>query len=98
MTNINISVPESLKSFIDHEIVEGGYSSAGEYLQLQLNHFAKKFSRYAREIRQEKSKRAKAHSAIKSSPHHYIQPENQYRCRSRRGCCCRDKQNGNPQD
>ena len=33
MTNINISVPESLKSFIDHEIVEGGYSSASEYLQ-----------------------------------------------------------------
>ncbi len=41
MTNINISVPESLKSFIDHEIVEGGYSWASEYLQLQLNHFAK---------------------------------------------------------
>jgi antitoxin ParD1/3/4 len=33
MTNINISVPESLKSFIDYEIVEGGYSSASEYLQ-----------------------------------------------------------------
>jgi antitoxin ParD1/3/4 len=33
MTNINISVPESLKSFIDHEIVEGGYNSASEYLQ-----------------------------------------------------------------
>jgi antitoxin ParD1/3/4 len=31
MTNIN--VPESLKSFIDYEIVEGGYSSASEYLQ-----------------------------------------------------------------
>jgi antitoxin ParD1/3/4 len=31
MTNINISV--SLKSFIDYEIVEGGYSSASEYLQ-----------------------------------------------------------------
>ena len=33
MTNINISVPESLKSFIDHQIVEGGYNSASEYLQ-----------------------------------------------------------------
>ena len=33
MTNINISVTESLKSFIDHEIVEGGYNSASEYLQ-----------------------------------------------------------------
>ena len=33
MTNINISVPESLKSFIDHQITEGGYNSASEYLQ-----------------------------------------------------------------
>ena len=33
MTNINISVPESLKSFIDQQIAEGGYSSASEYLQ-----------------------------------------------------------------
>jgi antitoxin ParD1/3/4 len=33
MTNINISVPESLKSFLDHQIAEGGYSSASEYLQ-----------------------------------------------------------------
>jgi antitoxin ParD1/3/4 len=33
MTNINISVPESLKSFIDHQIAEGGYNSVSEYLQ-----------------------------------------------------------------
>ncbi|WP_016952948.1 hypothetical protein [Anabaena sp. PCC 7108] len=33
MTNINISVPESLKNFIDQQIVEGGYNSASEYLQ-----------------------------------------------------------------
>jgi antitoxin ParD1/3/4 len=33
MTNINISVPESLKSFIDQQIAEGGYSSVSEYLQ-----------------------------------------------------------------
>jgi hypothetical protein len=58
----------------------------------------KKFSRYARGIRQEKSKRAKAHSAIKSSPHHYKQPENQYRCHSNRSCSSGDKQNGNAQD
>ncbi|MBD2569260.1 hypothetical protein [Anabaena lutea] len=33
MTNINISVPESLKSFIEQQIVEGGYNSASEYFQ-----------------------------------------------------------------
>ncbi|MBD2690433.1 ribbon-helix-helix domain-containing protein [Anabaena catenula] len=33
MTNINISVPESLKKFIDQQIAEGGYNSASEYLQ-----------------------------------------------------------------
>jgi antitoxin ParD1/3/4 len=33
MTNINISVPESLKSFINQQIAEGGYNSASEYLQ-----------------------------------------------------------------
>jgi hypothetical protein len=32
------------------------------------------------------------------SPHHYIQPENQYCCCCCRGCCCCDKQNGNFQD
>jgi antitoxin ParD1/3/4 len=33
MTNINISLPESLKSFIEQQIAEGGYNSASEYLQ-----------------------------------------------------------------
>ncbi|NET01232.1 MAG: hypothetical protein F6K62_14890 [Sphaerospermopsis sp. SIO1G2] len=33
MTNINISLPESLKSFIDQQITEGGYNSVSEYLQ-----------------------------------------------------------------
>lgn len=36
MTNINISVPESLKSFIYQQIVEGAYNSVSQYLQ-QLN-------------------------------------------------------------
>jgi len=58
----------------------------------------KKSFRYAREVRKEKSKRAKAHSAMKSSPHHYTQPENQYGRSSCRDCGCSDKQNGNVQD
>ncbi|TAE58144.1 MAG: hypothetical protein EAZ76_11500 [Nostocales cyanobacterium] len=33
MTNINITLPESLKSLIDQQIAEGGYNSASEYLQ-----------------------------------------------------------------
>lgn len=33
MTNINITLPESLKSFIDQQIAEGGYNSVSEYLQ-----------------------------------------------------------------
>ncbi|WP_228020159.1 type II toxin-antitoxin system ParD family antitoxin [Sphaerospermopsis sp. LEGE 08334] len=33
MTNINITLPESLKSFIDQEIAAGNYNSASEYLQ-----------------------------------------------------------------
>ena len=58
----------------------------------------KNFSRYARGIRKEKSKRAKAHSAIKSSPHHYTQRENQECCRRRQDCRRSDKQNGKVQD
>ena len=58
----------------------------------------KNFSRYARGIRKEKSKRAKAHSAMKSSPHHYTQPENQYCSGRRRECRWRDKQNGKLQE
>ncbi|PPJ62032.1 ribbon-helix-helix domain-containing protein [Cuspidothrix issatschenkoi] len=33
MTNINITLPESLQGFIDQQIAEGGYNSASEYLQ-----------------------------------------------------------------
>jgi antitoxin ParD1/3/4 len=33
MTNINITLPESLKSFLEQEIAEGGYNSVSEYLQ-----------------------------------------------------------------
>ncbi|MEH2069531.1 MAG: type II toxin-antitoxin system ParD family antitoxin [Nostoc sp.] len=33
MTNFKISLPESMKAFIEEQIVEGGYGSASEYLQ-----------------------------------------------------------------
>ncbi|MBD2146434.1 type II toxin-antitoxin system ParD family antitoxin [Sphaerospermopsis sp. FACHB-1194] len=33
MTDINITLSEALKSFIDEEIAEGNYNSASEYLQ-----------------------------------------------------------------
>ncbi|WP_392531097.1 type II toxin-antitoxin system ParD family antitoxin [Nostoc sp. C117] len=33
MTNIQISLPESMKAFIEEEVVKGGYNSASEYLQ-----------------------------------------------------------------
>jgi antitoxin ParD1/3/4 len=33
MTNINISLPESLKVFVEEQVTKGGYGSVGEYLQ-----------------------------------------------------------------
>jgi antitoxin ParD1/3/4 len=33
MTNIQISLPESMKVFVEEQVVKGGYSSASEYLQ-----------------------------------------------------------------
>ncbi|MBW4454011.1 MAG: hypothetical protein KME55_15575 [Nostoc indistinguendum CM1-VF10] len=33
MTNIKISLPESMKVFVEEQVVKGGYSSASEYLQ-----------------------------------------------------------------
>jgi antitoxin ParD1/3/4 len=33
MTNIQISLPESMKVFIEEQVAKGGYSSASEYLQ-----------------------------------------------------------------
>jgi antitoxin ParD1/3/4 len=42
MTNINISVPESLQGFIEQQIAEGGYNSASEYLQQLIIQEAKR--------------------------------------------------------
>jgi antitoxin ParD1/3/4 len=33
MTNIQISLPESMKVFVEEQVVKGGYNSASEYLQ-----------------------------------------------------------------
>ncbi|MHC5740636.1 MAG: ribbon-helix-helix domain-containing protein [Nostoc sp.] len=33
MSNINISLPGSMKVFIEQQVAEGGYSSVSEYLQ-----------------------------------------------------------------
>lgn len=33
MINIQISLPESMKVFVEEQIAKGGYSSASEYLQ-----------------------------------------------------------------
>ncbi|WP_375470787.1 type II toxin-antitoxin system ParD family antitoxin [uncultured Nostoc sp.] len=33
MSNINISLPESMKAFVEEQVTEGGYGSVSEYLQ-----------------------------------------------------------------
>jgi antitoxin ParD1/3/4 len=33
MNNINISLPESMKVFIEEQVAQGGYGSISEYLQ-----------------------------------------------------------------
>lgn len=33
ITTLNISLPESMKSFVEHEVSEGGYTSASEYVR-----------------------------------------------------------------
>ncbi|MCC5601019.1 type II toxin-antitoxin system ParD family antitoxin [Nostoc favosum] len=33
MSNINISLPESMKVFVEEQVAEGGYGSVSEYLQ-----------------------------------------------------------------
>lgn len=33
MTTLNISLPESMRAFIDEQIAKGGYSTASEYIR-----------------------------------------------------------------
>lgn len=32
MTDINISLPESMREFVEQQVAQGGYGTAGEYL------------------------------------------------------------------
>jgi antitoxin ParD1/3/4 len=38
MTTMNISLPESLKTFIDEQVAARGYGSASEYLRELIRH------------------------------------------------------------
>jgi antitoxin ParD1/3/4 len=33
ITTLNVSLPESMKTFVEHEVAEGGYTSASEYVR-----------------------------------------------------------------
>ncbi|MBW4612650.1 MAG: type II toxin-antitoxin system ParD family antitoxin [Desmonostoc vinosum HA7617-LM4] len=33
MTSIDIALPESMKAFVDEQVIKGGYGSVSEYLQ-----------------------------------------------------------------
>ncbi|WP_036798631.1 type II toxin-antitoxin system ParD family antitoxin [Pleurocapsa sp. PCC 7319] len=33
MTSLNISLPDSMRTFIDEQIAQGGYSTASEYIR-----------------------------------------------------------------
>ncbi len=33
MTTLNISLPENLKSFVEHQVSSGGYSTVSEYIR-----------------------------------------------------------------
>jgi antitoxin ParD1/3/4 len=33
MTTMNISLPDSMRTFIDQKVVQGGYSTASEYIR-----------------------------------------------------------------
>ena len=33
MSTMNISLPDALKSFVDHQVEEGGYATSSEYVR-----------------------------------------------------------------
>jgi antitoxin ParD1/3/4 len=60
MTTISISLPEDMKAFLEAQVAEGGYASAGEYLQALI-----------RDARRSKAKRdliAKLDEALAGGP------------------------------
>ena len=42
MTTVNISVPDSMKTFIDEQVAKGGYSTTSEYIRQLLRQEAER--------------------------------------------------------
>ncbi|MBW4499534.1 MAG: type II toxin-antitoxin system ParD family antitoxin [Scytonema hyalinum WJT4-NPBG1] len=42
MTTLNISLPDSMRSFIDEQVAKGGYSTASEYIRDLIRQAQKK--------------------------------------------------------
>ena len=42
MTTVNISVPDSMKTFIDEQVAKGGYSTTSEYIRQLLRQDAER--------------------------------------------------------
>ena len=42
MTTVNISVPDSMKTFIDEQVSKGGYSTTSEYIRQLLRQEAER--------------------------------------------------------
>lgn len=38
MTSMNISLPESLREFVDEQVAQGGFGSASEYVRQLIRH------------------------------------------------------------
>src|SRR4051812_15184646 len=54
--SLTISVPESLKAFVESQVAEGGYPSAGDYIQALIQEAQARKAAHARrleELRQE---------------------------------------------
>lgn len=44
MTTVNISVPDSMKAFIDEQVAKGGYSTTSEYIRQLLRQEAERIA------------------------------------------------------
>ena len=44
MTTVNISVPDSMKTFIDEQVAKGGYSTTSEYIRQLLRQEAERIA------------------------------------------------------
>ena len=42
MTTVNISIPDSMKTFIDEQVAKGGYSTTSEYIRQLLRQEAER--------------------------------------------------------